>query len=99
MDNGDIMADDKETYYVQSGKAKIKDVGSDKALYVGDQKAVHVLNRSAYFIYEAMKEPISFEELVEVILEVTDGDEKAIREDLKETIALFLKYDFIKTAE
>ena len=93
------MTNNEETYYVQSGKAKLKDVGTDKALYVGDQKAVHVLNQSAYFIYEAMHQPISFNELVEVIMEVTKGDEKAIRDDLNDTIDLFLKYDFIKTAE
>lgn len=93
------MTNNEETYYVQSGKAKLKDVGNDKALYVGDQKAVHVLNQSAYFIYEAMQQPITFNELVEVIVEVTKGDEKAIRDDLKEFIDLFLKYEFIKKAE
>ena len=89
----------KDTFYVQSGKAKVKTVGNDKALYVGDQKAVHVLNQTAYFIYEALQEPISFDELVEVIKDVTKGDEKTIREDLTETIELFLKHEFIKIAE
>lgn len=95
MDNGKAMKED--TYYVQSGKAKVKDVGNDKALYVGDQQAVHVLNQTAYLIYEAMSEPITFDEMVEVVKGVTEGDEKAIREDLTETIDLFLKYEFIET--
>ena len=89
----------EDTYYIQSGNAKLKNVGNDQALYVGDQKAIHVLNQTAYLIYEAMKEPITFDELVEVLTEVTKGDETVIRDDLKETIELFLKYDFIKTAE
>jgi len=89
----------KDTYYVQSGKAKVKTVGNDKALYVGDQQAVHVLNQTAYLIYEAMSEPILFDELVDVIKEVTGGEEQAIREDLEETIDLFLRYGFIKIAE
>ncbi|MFC2165490.1 PqqD family protein [Acidobacteriota bacterium] len=97
MDNGKAMKED--TYYVQSGKAKVKDVGNEKALYVGDQQAVHVLNPTAYLIYEAMNEPILFNELVEVVKEVTEGDEKTIREDLTETIELFMKYEFIKIAE
>jgi hypothetical protein len=84
---------------MQSGKARVKDVGDQKALYVGDQKAVHVLNQTAYLIYEAMQEPITFDELVDVIKEVTKGEEKTIREDLAETIDLFLKYEFIKIAE
>jgi len=50
-------------------------------------------------IYEALRDPLTSDELVEVIMEVTKGDEKTIREDLKETIDLFLKYEFIKTAE
>ncbi len=89
----------EDVYYAQSGKAKVKDVGNDKALYVGDQKAVHVLNQTAYLVYEAMNEPIMFDELVDVIKDVTQGDEKIIREDLKETIDLFMKYEFIKIAE
>jgi len=97
MDNGRVMKED--TYYVQSGKAKVKDVGNEKALYVGDQQAVHVLNLTAYLIYEAMSEPILFDEVVEVIKDVTQGDEKTIREDLTETIDLFMKYEFIKIAE
>ena len=89
----------EDMYYVQSGKAKIKNVGNDKALYVGDQKAVHVLNPTASLIYEAMRDPITLDELVEVIRDVTKGEEKTIRKDLKETIDLFLKYEFIKIAE
>jgi len=43
-----MMTNNKETYYVQSGKAKIKNVGNDIALHAGDQKAVPVLNPTAY---------------------------------------------------
>ena len=92
------MTEKKPAFYVQSGKAKLKNVGGDKALYVGEQKAIHVLNPTAYLMYEAIREPITFEELVLVIREVTRGDEKAIRHDLKETLDLFLKYDVVKIA-
>jgi len=93
------MQENPPDYYVQSGKAKLKNVGTDKALYVGEQKAVHVLNPTAYLIYEAMRDPITFEELVLVIREVTGEEEDVVAGDLKETLDLFLKYDFIKKAE
>lgn len=93
------MSSVDKALYVQSGEAKLKKVGKDMTLYVKDQKAIHVLNPTAYLIYEAMKDPISFDELVFVVKEVTQGDVKDIQEDLKETLDLFLKYNIIKPVE
>ncbi|MFC2169859.1 PqqD family protein [Acidobacteriota bacterium] len=90
------MADKETLHYQQSGQAKLKKVGSDMAVYVKEQKAIHVLNQTAYLLFELMKEPVSFDEMVIVVQEATNADEKTVRQDLKETIKQFLKHKIIQ---
>ena len=83
--------------YKRSNKVKIKKVGKNTALYVSDQKGIHVLNETALFIWEALQDPFAFDELLYMLNEVFKGDKRKMKEDLRETLDLFQKYDLIET--
>ena len=61
---------EKVIHYKRTKKAKLKRVGGSIAIYVGEQKAIHVLNRTAHFVYECMENPVTFDELVFLFLSV-----------------------------
>jgi len=85
-------------FYKRSDQVKIKKVGNDTALYVSDQKGIHVLNETALFIWEALQEPFTFDELLYMLSEVFEGDTTQMKEDLHEILDLFLEYDLVDTA-
>ena len=85
-------------FYKQSEKVKVKKVGANTALYVSDQKGIHVLNQTALFIWETLQEPFTFDELLYMLGEVFEGDPTKMKEDLNEILDLFLKYDLVDTA-
>jgi len=83
--------------YKRSNQVKVKKVGKSTALYVSKQKGIHVLNETALFIWEALQEPFTFDELLYMLSEVFEGDATKMEEDLRETLDLFQKYDLIET--
>ena len=85
-------------FYRRSDQVKVKKVGNSTALYVGDQKGIHVLNETALFIWEALQEPFTFDELLYTLSEVFEGDTTKMKEDLNEILDLFLEYDLVDTA-
>ena len=84
-------------FYKRSDLVKIKKVGNNTALYVSDQKGIHVLNETALFIWEALQEPFTFDELLYMLSEVFESDTTNMKEDLHEILDLFLEYDLVCT--
>ena len=85
-------------FYKRSDQVKVKKVGNNTALYVSDQKGIHVLNETALFIWEVLREPCTFDELLYMLGEVFEGDTGKMKEDLNEILDLFLEYDLVDTA-
>jgi len=83
--------------YKRSDQVKVKKIGSNTALYVSDQKGIHVLNETALFIWETLQEPFTFDELLYMLSEVFEGDTTKMKEDLREILDLFLRYDLVYT--
>ena len=84
-------------FYKRSGLVKVKKVGNNTALYVSDQKGIHVLNETALFIWETLQESFTFDELLYMLNEVFEGDTTKMQEDLREILDLFLRYDLVHT--
>ncbi len=84
-------------FYKRSDQVKIKKIGDNTALYVSKQKGIHVLNQTALFIWEILREPFTFDELLYMLDEVFKGNPAKMEEDLRETLDLFQKYDLIET--
>ena len=84
-------------FYKRSNKVKIKKVGNNTALYVRDQKGIHVLNETALFIWETLRDPFTFDELLYMLSDVFDGDTTKMKADLHEILDLFLRYDLVYT--
>ena len=84
-------------FYKRSDQVKVKKVGSNTALYVSNQKGIHVLNETALFIWEALQDPFTFDELLYMLREVFEGDTRKMKEDLHEILDLFLNYDLVRT--
>lgn len=78
-------------------EVKLKPVGRSVAAFVGEHRALHVLNDTARLILEYLEEPADAEELVLMLRESTDGDEARIRSDLDESLASFLDLHLIET--
>lgn len=85
-------------FYKRSDQVKVKKVGNNTALYVSDQKGIHVLNKTALFIWETLQEPFTFDELLYMLSEVFEGDTTKMKQDLNEILDLFLEYDLVETA-
>ena len=83
--------------YKRSDQVKVKKVGNNTALYVMDQKGIHVLNETALFIWETLQEPFTFDELLYMLSEVFKGGTTEMKEDLREILDLFLWYDLVYT--
>lgn len=84
-------------FYKRSDHVKVKKVGNNTALYVSDQKGIHVLNQTALFIWETLQDPFTFDELLYMLGEVFEGDTTKMKEDLNEILDLFLRYDLVYT--
>ena len=84
-------------FYKRSDQVKVKKVGSNTALYVSNQKGIHVLNDTALFIWELLQDPFTFDELLYMLREVFEGDTGKMKGDLHEILDLFLAYDLAYT--
>jgi len=84
-------------FYKRSDQVKIKKIGNSTALYVGKQKGIHLPNETALFIWEALEEPFTADELLYMLTDVFDGDPAEMKDDLRELLDLFLKYDLVHT--
>ena len=82
--------------YKRSDQVKVKKVGNRTALYVRKQKGIHVLNDTAFFIWDALETPFTDGELLYMLGEVFDGDPAVVKKDLDEILDLFLKYELIQ---
>lgn len=83
--------------FKRSDQVKVKKVGNNIALYVNKQKGIHVLNDTALFIWEALQEPFTFDELYYMLTEVFEGDRTKMKDDLHELLDLFLRFDLVRT--
>jgi len=84
-------------FYKRSDQVKVKKVGHNTALYVSEQKGIHVLNETALFLWEALRDPFSFDELRYMLTETFDEDPARMETDLHEILDLFLSYDLVRT--
>ena len=82
-------------FYKRSDQVTVKKVGNNTALYVREQKGIHVLNETALFIWEALLAPFTFEELLFMLRETFEGDATQMEEDLKEILHIFLQHNLV----
>jgi hypothetical protein len=80
-------------FYKRSNQVKVKKVGTNTALYVSDQKGIHVLNETALFIWEALQDPFTFDELLYMLNETFEGNTTQMKEDLQEILDIFLRHN------
>lgn len=81
--------------YVRADDVKEKPVGGELALYVGANRSIHVLNPTARFIWESLREPLTFDELVFVLGEAFDAAPDVLRDDLREALDQFVSLHIV----
>lgn len=86
-------------YFVRSDKVKEKRVGEDVALYVWERRAIHVPNATARFIWESLREPLTFDEILFILTETFGAAPEILRKDLEDTLDLFVKSDLLLARE
>lgn len=85
--------------YVQTDKAILKRVGGEPALYVRDRKAIHVLNRTAFLLYQCLEAPLSRDELVALAGETLTADRTTLEHDIDRTLDTLLAHDLVRLVE
>lgn len=92
------MAEDEARgcHYVQSGRGKLKRVGGRHALYVEEQKGIHVLNETAYLLYQALDEPATVAELVAALSDLVRVDAAMLEHDIEEAVALLVDNGLVR---
>lgn len=80
------MSQPIECTFARSPHARLKRVGSAMAVYVPEQKAIHVLNATAQLLFELLAEPTTLTELVQALVYATDGDPEIIAADVRATV-------------
>ncbi len=86
-------------HYVQTGKGTLKRVGNQMALYVGDRKAIHVLNATALLLYHCLAEPLTREELVAILTELNPPDADTLAADIERVLATLIDHDLVRIVE
>lgn len=89
----------QNSYFQRLETGKLKRIGDDIAIYVPNQRAIHVLNQTAFFIWECLKEPVTFEDLLFMLGEAFKGERKIMERDLEETLDLLLKNGLVQKVE
>ena len=69
-----------------STSARLKAVGDTEALYVGEQRALHVLNPTARILLHCLDRPSTLAELVAMMARLTDATEARLEGDLGEIL-------------
>jgi hypothetical protein len=87
------------TYFACSDGVTEKTIGNELALYVERRRSIHVLNSTSRVVWESLKEPLTFDELMGVLGRVFDVDREKLRCDLEETLALFRQLDLLQTID
>jgi PqqD family protein of HPr-rel-A system len=84
--------------YVQCSHCKLKQVGGETAVYDPQQRAIHVLNSSAFLVYEVLAESTSGNDLLQALAEETGKDLEELSPDLEEILDSLLTKGLIEAA-
>ena len=74
---------------IRDPEVRPKRIGDGVALFIPATEAVHRLNPTAQLLFECLQEPLAEEELVNLFIELTDGQREEIAADLKRMLATF----------
>jgi hypothetical protein len=91
------MTSSDKKYYIRSERVIEKKVGKDVALYDEENRSIHVLNPTARFIWECLKKPVTFDEILFMMNEVFDFETETLKNDLEETLTLFKGKNLFET--
>lgn len=85
--------------YVRSPQAKLKTVGETEALYVGESRALHVLNPTARLLFHCLDRPSTVSELVLLMERLTDASRNRLERDLDEVLPELERLGVVQRAE
>jgi len=88
---------EKNTKFIRIKEAKLKNIGGEKAIYLGSTKSIHVLNPDAYFIWECLADRVNFDELLFMLKEVFSSSEADLKEKLKKILEEFVENGLVNS--
>lgn len=102
----DIIIKNKEEIFVEKNEIKIKSgfvlrniVGEHMVMPVGENIATFegaiVLNEVAAFIFEVLKNPVSEDDIVKMVLDKYEADETQVKEDVGKLLDTFRGYNIL----
>lgn len=85
MSTGSAVAD-RPVRYERSPGVKLKTVGDGEALYIGERRALHVLNPTARVLFHCLDTPSTIAELALLMERLTDASRERLEADLGEVL-------------
>ena len=85
--------------YERAPGATIKTVGESEAVYVGESRALHVLNPTARLLLHCLDRPSTVEELVLLMEQLTDASKAVLERDLDEVLPELERLGVVRRAE
>ncbi len=77
---------DRSTRYERTPAAQLKQVGGTEALYIGERRALHVLNDTARVLMHCLDRPSTIAELALLMAQLTDAPKERLESDLGEVL-------------
>jgi len=93
------MTETGKKYFIRSPNVKEKKVGEDLALYVQEDRSIHVLNPTARFIWECLKTRVTLEEILFMMEQVFKENSETLKIDLEEALSHFSDKNLIEIQE
>lgn len=85
--------------YVRAPEAALKPVGETEALYLREQRSLHVLNPTARLLFHCLDRPSTANELAQVMEALTDASRETLERDLLEVLPELVQLGAIQYAE
>ncbi|MDX1503694.1 MAG: PqqD family protein [Thermoanaerobaculia bacterium] len=82
--------------YVRAPAARLKEVGGTSAVYLRDDRALHVLNPSARLVFDCLERPTSLAALALRLSELTGVERGVVERDLLEVLPDFVRRGLVE---
>lgn len=92
-------SDRRPRRYERAPEAALKPVGETEALYLREQRSLHVLNPTARLLFHCLDRPSTARELALVMEQLTDASCETLERDLLEVLPELVRLGAVRYAE
>ena len=99
MNGVDAQRQASSRRYERAPDATLKKVGESEAVYIGESRALHVLNPTARLLFHCLDRPSTVEELALLMERLTDATRSVLERDLGEVLPELERLGVVRRVE